>query len=354
MRNNETECLLCGGKASLKHNEYPGYQKPNTYKIYHCPVCNSAFSLPGEDTSVIYENIYKNGDRVPGYSRYWRYARIIKKVSRPLDYLAESHEDYWSVREALAMYVADKTSAKILEIGSGLGYLTYSLIEAGYNVTGMDVSQTAVSRAIKNFGDHFICGDLFEYSRLAPESINIVILTEVLEHVSNPMEFIKSIVKLLKPGGRTIITTPNKSFYPREVIWASDLPPVHCWWLSEDSMTYIAEKLDVNISFINFRNYYKINYQIVAARSFQANRLPEPFFDSEGVLIKKSRPESRFKTYTQVILIKLPVLHRVAGNMRRFFKKVYGKSRELFSSGVFVCKDRGHILCAVMQKPSFE
>jgi SAM-dependent methyltransferase len=354
MRNNETECLLCGGKASLKHNEYPGYQKPHTYKIYHCSECNTAFSLPTKDSSVIYENIYKNGDRVPGYSRYWRYARIIKKVSKPLDYLAESHEDYWSVREALAMYVNDKTSAKILEIGSGLGYLTYALIEAGYNVTGMDMSQTAVNLAIGNFGDHYICEDLFEFSKLAPESIDIVILTEVAEHISNPLEFIKSIVKILKPGGRIIITTPNKSFYPREVIWASDLPPVHCWWLSEDSMIYIAKKLEVNISFINFRDYYKMNYQIIGTLSLLENRLPEPFFNSEGVLIKKTWSESRFKTYIQLILIKLPILHRLTGTLRKYLKKVYGKSRELFSSNVIVCKDRGHILCSVMLKPSFK
>jgi SAM-dependent methyltransferase len=351
MGNNETECLLCGAKASLKHNEYPGYQKPHTYKIYHCPVCNTAFSLPVEDSSLIYENIYKNGDRVPGYSRYWRYARIIKIVSNPLDYLAESHEDYWSVREALAMYVNDKSTARILEIGSGLGYLTYSLIVAGYNVTGMDVSRTAVSKAINNFGDHYICADLFEYSRLAPDSFDIVILTEVIEHVSNPLEFIKSIVRLLKPGGRTVITTPNKSFYPREVIWASDLPPVHCWWLSEDSMAYIAGKLDVNISFINFRNYYKMNYQIIGTSSLLENRLPEPFFDSDGALIKKTRAESRIKTHIQLILIKLPVLHRVTVSLRRFFKKVYGKSRKLSGTGAIVCNDRGHILCAVMLKP---
>ena len=354
MGNNETECLLCGGKAVLKHNEYPGYQKPDTYSIYHCTACNTAFSLPGEESSVIYENIYKNGDRVPGYSRYWRYAKIIRKVPEPLDYLAESHEDYWSVREALSMHVKDKTAVKILEIGSGLGYLTYSLIQAGYDVTGMDVSQTAVTQAVKNFGDHYICRDMFEYSGLAPDSFDIVLLTEVIEHISNPTEFIKTILKLLKPGGRTIITTPNKSFYPREVIWASDLPPVHYWWLSEESMSYIARKLDVSISFINFSDYYKMNYQIIGTRPLTGNRLPAPLFDSDGALIKKSSTESRLKTHIQLILIKLPLLRKAAGTMRRFFKKVYGKSRKLFGSGVIECRERGQILCAVLQKPSSE
>ena len=226
MQSAETECLLCKGKAVLKHGEYPGYQEPLTFSIYHCSQCNTAFSLPRVDSSAIYENIYGNREKVPGYSRYWKYARIIKNVPDPLDYLAESHEDYWSVREALTMFVDDKKTNKILEIGSGLGYLTYSLNTAGYDATGMDISKTAVDQANRNFGNHYICRDLFEYSEQSPASYDIVILTEVIEHVDDPVGFVRAIIKLLKPGGKAIISTPNKSLFPGDVIWASDLPPV--------------------------------------------------------------------------------------------------------------------------------
>ena len=350
MNNNETECLLCKDSAKLRHDKYPGYQEPHSFKIYHCPACNTAFSLPRDDSSVIYENIYKNGDKVPGYNRYWRYARIINKISNPLDYLARSHEDYWSVKEALSMFVKSKPSTEILEIGSGLGYLTYSLIKANYKVIGMDVSQTAVNLASETFGDHYICKDLFEYAALRPESFDIVILTEVIEHVSKPLDFIEAIIKLLKPGGRAIITTPNKSFYPPEVIWASDLPPVHCWWLSEESMNYIGEKLKVNVSFINFREYYKTNYHVVGTKSLLENRLPSPFFNSNGELIKTAGSKSGFKLYVQLHLIKLPFLNKMVGKLKEYAIKIYGKTRELFSSNVIVCNERGYILCSVMQK----
>ena len=350
MISGQTECLLCGGRANLKHNNYPGYQEPLTYKIYHCTVCNTAFSLPREDSSPIYENIYRSGEKVPGYNRYWKYARTVKKVSNPLDYLAESHEDYWSVREALAMYVNDRSSTKILEVGSGLGYLTYSLNKAGYNVTGMDVSQTAVNQAVKNFGEHYICKDLFEFARHSPESFDIVILTEVIEHVGDPLAFIKAIFGLLKPGCRTIITTPNKSFFPPEVIWASDLPPVHCWWFSEDSMNYIAGKLKAGINFINFRDYYKMNYHLIGTRTLLENRLPKPFFNSEGALIKEAGSKNSLKSSIQNVLIKLPVLNKVAGFLKKLMIKIYGKSRKLLSPDALVCKERGHIMCSVMLK----
>jgi len=351
MQNNETECLLCGGTAKLRHNKYPGYQEPFTYQIYHCQSCYTGFSLPMDESTFIYENIYKNGDKVPGYNRYWKYAKIINKISKPLDYLARNDDDYWSVKKALEMFVKNKPSTQILEIGSGLGYLTYSLIMADYKAIGLDVSQTAVSLAANTFGDHFICKDLFEYAKTHPESYDIVILTEVIEHVSKPLDFIGSIIRLLKPGGRAIITTPNKSFYPSEVIWASDLPPVHCWWLGEESMNFIAEKLDVGISFINFSKYFKMNYRVIGIRSLMDNNLPEPFFNSNGELIKHAASEGHLKFYLQLLLIKSPYLNKAAGKLKEYIKMIYGKSRELLSPNVIVCKDRGNKLCAIMLKP---
>lgn len=351
MQINETECLLCGGTAKLRHDKYPGYQEPFTYKIYHCKTCFAGFSLPMEDSTVIYENIYKNGDKVPGYNRYWRYAKNINKISRSLDYLAQNDDDYWSVKKALEMFVKDKQSTQILEIGSGLGYLTYSLIKADYNVIGLDVSQTAVNLAADTFGDHFICKDLFEYAGAHPESYDIVILTEVIEHVNNPLDFIDAIIRLLKPGGRAIITTPNKSFYPSDVIWASDLPPVHCWWLGEESMNFIAGKLNIGISFINFREYFKMNYRVIGVPSLTDNNLPKPFFSSNGELIKQAASQGNIKFNIQLFLTRFPYLNKTAGKLKGYTKMIYGKSRELLGPNVIACKDRGNKLCAIMLKP---
>jgi SAM-dependent methyltransferase len=351
MQNNETECLLCKGSAKLRHNKYPGYQEPFTYKIYHCDSCHSGFSLPMDDSSVIYENIYKNAEKVPGYSRYWKYAKNIKKVSEPFDYLARNDDDYWSVKKALEMFVANKPSTQILEIGSGLGYLTYSLIKADYKAIGLDVSQTAVNSAVESFGKHFICGDLYEYAETHTGTYDIVILTEVIEHVRTPLAFIDSIIKLLKPGGRAIITTPNKTFYPSDVIWASDLPPVHIWWLGEESMSFIASKLNIGISFIDFSEYFKMNYRIIRVPSLNDNNLPKPFFNSNGELIKQAASKGEIKFNIQLFLFRFPYLRKVSGILKKYTKLIYGKSRELFNPDIIACKGRGNKLCAIMHKP---
>jgi SAM-dependent methyltransferase len=352
MINIESECTLCGGSAELKNSGYPGYQEPDTFRIYHCPQCNTAFSLPKTDTSAIYENIYKNADKVPGYNRYWRYARFIKKFVNPFKYLAESAEAYWGVKEALTIFPNHK-KPKILEIGSGLGYFTYSLVKANYNVLGMDVSQTAVKQAKENFGDHYICADLFEFARENEETFDIVILTEVIEHIEEPVEFIASIMRLLKPTGQAIITTPNKSFFPQDIVWASDLPPVHCWWFSEESMKYIANILDINIRFINFKEYYKKNYKAVSLKSYRNGLSPNPYFNKYGELITKvARSKKNLKLHLQIFLEKIPFGNLILGIFKMFFNVIVGKSRELFENDLIVCREKGIVLCTVMQKRS--
>lgn len=352
MNKNQTVCLLCGSSADLRHDKFPGYQEPDIFRIYNCRSCNTSFSMPDADTSVIYENIYKNGNKVPGYNRYWRFARFVKKFSYPLGFLAGSSEAYWGVKEVLSLREKNGKQLKILEVGSGLGYLTYSLISAKYDAVGMDISQTAVDQANNTFGNHYFCADLFEYSRLNPGSFDVVILTEVIEHIKRPVDFIKSVLNLLKPDGEAIITSPNKSFYPEDILWPTDLPPVHCWWFSEDSMKYIAKSLNTDVRFVIYSDYYRYNYKVIGLKSQRTGRLPNPYFNEKGELIKSAaRSKYDLKTNIELALTRTQITLLIYNKIKQLIRLILGKSRELIEKELIVCKERGNIFCAVMQKP---
>ena len=348
MEDNATKCLLCSHPAKLRHKEYPGYQESSTFKIYHCQSCNTAFSLPRVDATSIYENIYKIGNQMPGYERYWEYAQIVKKITNPLEYLAEAEECYWGVKETLSFFKQDKQSIKILEIGSGLGYLTYSLIAAGYNAIGLDISQTAVMLANRTFGNHFICDDLFDYSKHNSGSFDFVILTETIEHLNNPLSFIEQTLKLLKTGGSAIISTPNKSLYPDKFIWATDLPPVHCCWFSEESMAYIANRVDANIKLLNFSNYYKKHSHHISSNNQNGTQLPHPIIDKDGeLLIRSGKKNSYLKSYWRLLIItKFQYIQKSYRKLKEFKKKIH----KSYNEDAIICGERGTVLCAVLQK----
>jgi SAM-dependent methyltransferase len=334
------ECDLCGNPAELVQENFTGYQKPNTFTIYHCSTCDTSFSLPRSVTSALYENIYKNGKNVPGYSRYWIYLENVKTAANPLEYLAETEDTYWGVRKALSLFVKDKKSTRILEVGSGLGYLTYSLIRENYEVVGLDISPTAVEQANKTFGEYYKCADLFEFSKLHAESFDIVILTEVIEHIDKPIHFIESIKSLLKPGGRAIITTPNKSFYPPEISWVGDPPPVHFWWFSENSMKFIADKMSIKVEFINFESFYKKKYFAIDLKRFRLELLPEPVLSENGELLPFiEKPRDKKRSYLSLIINKMPYLKKLSHKLRSFLGKKY-----------IFCGERGQVICAVFKK----
>jgi 2-polyprenyl-3-methyl-5-hydroxy-6-metoxy-1,4-benzoquinol methylase len=248
--------LLCGKAAELKSETVPGYQEPDLFSVYHCPHCSTAFSFPRVDAGEIYNLIYSRGKEVSSYHRYWQQKEDVIIAKSPIDYLKNAEETYWSVITTIENSIDDKQNAQILEVGCGMGYLTYALNTAGYNVTGLDISQEAVNEANRSFGEHYIAADIYKYAPNNTAKYDIVVLTEVIEHIETPTEFLQQLVSMLKPDGKVLVTTPNKIFADN-VVWNSDLPPVHTWWFSEKSFEYIASKINCNVSFVDFRKFYK-------------------------------------------------------------------------------------------------
>lgn len=333
------KCLLCGAPTEIKHDKYPGYQEPLVFEIYHCESCSTAFSLPRlNDTKIIYDNIYKNGTNVPGYDRYWRYAEDVKYIKKPLKYLAKSENTYWGIREALRQIVTDKKETKILEVGSGLGYLTYALNKEGYNTLGVDISATAVDQAKQNYGNYYFCNDIFSYAEKKKECYDIVILTEVIEHVNEPIEFLKALLKTVKPKGYVLLTTPNKSIFSSDVIWASDNPPIHCWWFSEKSICIMADKLNTSVSFIDFKKFHKKNFIYLSN-----NIIPTmPIFNKNGKVIYKSNA-TQAKTF--LIRLKKLIFKRIV-----FLEKVNIRMKKRHNPAIIICNKRSIVLCALLQK----
>ena len=287
-----TSCLLCGGKAEFKKKQ-KGYQEPEIFNIYCCDSCNTAFSLPRVSSNNVYELIYKNAQRVKGYSKYQHYQEQVSKEKNPLNYLTDAEPSYWSTVHAIQNILRVGKNARILEIGSGLGYFTYSLKKAGYNIQGLDISQEAVNNANMKFGNYYICGDLFDFAKQNIECYDLVIMTEVIEHLNNPKEFIISINKLLKSNGAYIFTTPNKSFFPNAISWYTDTPPVHCWWFSEKSVEYIADLLNMKLIFVDFNIYYK-NHPFIN-KIVNLDNDGEFVFDITGNVIERKITTNNFE-----------------------------------------------------------
>jgi SAM-dependent methyltransferase len=260
----------------------------SAYDLYECRVCEASFCDPLKSDSTVYEYIYAKPEIIPGYERYVRYSKLVKEVGNPLRALSQAENTYWSISEALKKYFPAKEHLSIAEIGSGLGYLTYSMNKSGYKTKGFDISVEAIAKAKEKYGNYYEAGDLFLFSKQYQGQFDCVVMTELIEHVENPKAFVEAALTMLKPDGKLILTTPNKSWTPKGYMWGSDVPPVHLWWFSEKSIEKLASLLGKKIDLLDFTPFTSRFYEPQWYPSIEDFQKDIPKMSKEGKYISKT------------------------------------------------------------------
>lgn len=98
----------------------------------------------------------------------------------------------------------------VLDTGCGGGWLAGALKGTNKHVISMDIADINPIKAIKSvpYATHYgLVGDVFELP-VKDGSIDCIVASEIIEHVSDPKRFIGALFAALKPGGKLIITTP--------------------------------------------------------------------------------------------------------------------------------------------------
>jgi 2-polyprenyl-3-methyl-5-hydroxy-6-metoxy-1,4-benzoquinol methylase len=132
--------------------------------------------------------------------------------------------EYYSIWTVIEDRISKKLPVTILDIGCGPGQFASFLNDRNYtDYIGLDFSKTAIEQAIKKCPHfEFIIADIFETDILTVKDYDLVICTEVLEHVENDFE----ILKRIKNGTRFIGTVPNFP-YPSHVRYFKDAMEVN-------------------------------------------------------------------------------------------------------------------------------
>ena len=111
------------------------------------------------------------------------------------------HQRFWKFFEKQSI----ESNAQILDVGAGYGALTKKLHESGFNVSACDMSPEIFKY------DLVECRkvDVTEPFPYPDNSFDIIIAIEVSEHILDHEMLFKESKRLLKPGGKFFITTPN-------------------------------------------------------------------------------------------------------------------------------------------------
>ena len=128
--------------------------------------------------------------------------------------LSEANQDYDRSKylnglNSLEEFLPNTTEPRsVLDIGCSIGHFLYLAREKGWQATGLEVNEKAVAHA-RNVLKLDVRTQLLGDADFAPESFDAVTLWGVVEHLQRPVEVLKQVHHILKPGGLLLTFCPN-------------------------------------------------------------------------------------------------------------------------------------------------
>lgn len=104
---------------------------------------------------------------------------------------------------------------RVLDVGCGNGFTCGEFLRRGCSVVGIDPSQQGIELARREFPSgrfEVMQADERILEGLAEEPFDIVLSTEVIEHLYSPRAWARGCRRALKPGGRLVCTTPYHGY----------------------------------------------------------------------------------------------------------------------------------------------
>ena len=188
MSNSFTKCLITGNE-----DLYPlkGYEE-------NCLVKSKSSGF------VFCSKIPTEQDLINYYNNY------------PIGYGADSILNIKRVKERLDEFEKYRKNNKILDVGCGPGIFLIEAKKRGWDVYGTEFTDNQI-QYLKSKGINTFQGKLSKDS-FTLESFDVIISSEVIEHINNPKEEVSNFNLFLRKGGLLYITTPNFNSIERFIL----------------------------------------------------------------------------------------------------------------------------------------
>ena len=119
---------------------------------------------------------------------------------------------------------------RILDVGCAQATLALLLAERGHSVLAVDIRPQFLAYAQSRYtqGDiQFIAANALEDD--LPGEHDLIFANQVIEHLVYPVQFLSRLLRLLKPGGRLVVTTPNGSYIKNDLPSYAELGDPRDW-----------------------------------------------------------------------------------------------------------------------------
>jgi SAM-dependent methyltransferase len=143
-----------------------------------------------------------------------------------------------SFERRIARIPRDAPDARLLDVGAAYGFAVSESAAAGWRAAGLEVSTAAASVAGRIAPGRIVAGDGLR-TPFRDDSFDAITLWDVLEHLSDPHSAMGEIARLLRPGGRLVLTTGDVGSFVARLSGAS----WHLYTLPEHLFFYTRKTL---------------------------------------------------------------------------------------------------------------
>ena len=236
------KCPVCQFEARLFYeNMYDDrYGYPGQYNLYQCPSCEHLFL----------DARFNDAEMKTLYTDY--YPRSLYRLEDYHPHPPQEGFDAWFAGSRRA-FAEVPLGVRVLDIGCGFGESLGYHKNRGCDVYGVEADEN-ILRVAERFGFKVKVG-VFNSKDFDADFFDYVTMDQVLEHSQNPMETMQVVARILKPGGRLVVTFPNANGWGRRVYgkkWVHWHVPYHIQFYSKKSLQIAAEKSGLKVATIKY------------------------------------------------------------------------------------------------------
>lgn len=244
-------CFVCSRLGEWLYRELPDrlFGTAGSWGLRRCADrgCGLIWIDPmplAADLGKAYERYYTHDD-LPAHDSWLRRAFVAVKrayLAQKYDYprpagqwwaamlvpLLYLHPGRRAVMDFNVMWLPSRPGGRLLDVGCGSGVLPQFMQELGWRAEGVDFDpQAACNAAAKGVQVHV--GELAA-QRFPDGAFDAVTMSHFIEHVHDPLLLLRECHRILKPGGRLVVVTPNSASFGHRryrAVWMHLDPPRH-------------------------------------------------------------------------------------------------------------------------------
>lgn len=230
------------------------------YKLYRCPVCKLTITEFHQQYTSFVQRFYSKGFFTgnPRCSAFSGYEKDKFCIMRNLQQVLDKVKPYMH------------KNAMMLDAGCAMGFMVELARREGYTAYGFDPSSYALSRADSDM-KQYVSKATIDTASYPNNSFDVITLTDIIEHVQDPIAGMRKLRRFLKKNGLIVIATGDTKSVAAKLLgkhWTFYIPPQHLFFLSKDNLTTMLRYAGFTpISWFRVGKWLSLDYILHLAQS---------------------------------------------------------------------------------------